>query len=54
MWSALLSHGLRRLLRPDPRWFRAHEGPSVHGLELTYLGTAGFVLRSDTHTIALE
>lgn len=54
MWRELLAQGVRRLTRPDPRWFRPLEGPSVHGIELTYLGTAGFVLSDGTRSLALD
>jgi L-ascorbate metabolism protein UlaG (beta-lactamase superfamily) len=45
--------GLGRL--PRSEWFAASSAPDArHGLSLTYLGVAGFVLRAAGHTIALD
>jgi L-ascorbate metabolism protein UlaG (beta-lactamase superfamily) len=40
---------------PRSEWFAASGAPEArHGLSLTYLGVAGFVLRAAGHTIALD
>lgn len=45
--------GLGRL--PRSEWFAGSGAPDArHGLSLTYLGVAGFVLRAAGHTIALD
>jgi L-ascorbate metabolism protein UlaG (beta-lactamase superfamily) len=45
--------GLGRL--PRSEWFAGSVAPDArHGLSLTYLGVAGFVLRAAGHTIALD
>jgi L-ascorbate metabolism protein UlaG (beta-lactamase superfamily) len=54
MFRELLAQGMRRLTTPDPRWFRTPHVVAEHDLELAYLGTAGFVLRTGEHTLALD
>ena len=54
MWRALLESSLRRRLAPDPAWFRPRAVPVEHDVELTYLGTAGFVLRAHGRTLLLD
>ncbi len=48
----------RRLLGlgpPDPSWFNGPLPPaSAHAMELTYLGTAGFVLSAPERTVVLD
>lgn len=40
---------------PPDSWFSRPNGETAqHGVELTYLGTAGFVLKADGHSIALD
>jgi len=43
------------LLRQPPKaWFTRTAGDAAHGVELTYLGTAGFVLKAQGRTIVLD
>jgi L-ascorbate metabolism protein UlaG (beta-lactamase superfamily) len=54
MWGALLDAAMRGLNAPDPRWFHMAEVPCEHDVELTYLGTAGFMLRGPGRVLALD
>lgn len=53
LWKRLI--GLRRA---NPEWFCSHEGcnhlPSDDIIDITYLGTAGFVLKGRTRTLVLD
>ncbi|HEX4869387.1 MAG TPA: MBL fold metallo-hydrolase [Moraxellaceae bacterium] len=53
LWKRML--GLRQ---PNPEWFCTHEGcrhlPAEETVSLTYLGTAGFVLKGAQRTVVLD
>lgn len=54
-----MSDGLLKLLTgratPPDSWFSVPSAqPGPHGVTLTYLGTAGFLLSADGHSIALD
>lgn len=53
MISRLLG-GVGLLRAPPSAWFSQPEGHTPHGVALTYLGTAGFVLEAEGRTIVLD
>jgi L-ascorbate metabolism protein UlaG (beta-lactamase superfamily) len=54
MLSKALRLGLDRLAAPDPAWFRPRAIAATHDVQLTYLGTAGFVVRGHGRTLVLD
>jgi L-ascorbate metabolism protein UlaG (beta-lactamase superfamily) len=54
MLRELLASAVRRVAAPNPRWFRLPDIACEHDVELTYLGTAGFLLRGHGRTLALD
>lgn len=47
-------HLFDHLLAPDPAWFARPPAANVAGVSITYLGTAGFVVRAHGRTIVLD
>jgi L-ascorbate metabolism protein UlaG (beta-lactamase superfamily) len=49
-----LRRGLDRLAAPKDTWFRPRAIEPTRGVDLTYLGTAGFVVRGHGRTLVLD
>jgi L-ascorbate metabolism protein UlaG (beta-lactamase superfamily) len=49
-----IRRGLEHLASPDPAWFDVAPIDPTHDVSLTYLGTAGFVVRGRGRTLVLD
>lgn len=50
----MLSSLFDRLLAPDPAWFTSPLSERAAGVSITYLGTAGFVVKAEGRTLVLD